>query len=377
MRLKNIKGFRIFNFNGHILQTFIWLAALGAVVMLFQKRVQRFQLVGIAQGQQRQIAATSTGRLKSLHVELFDPVVKEQVVAALDNSLLTAELATTQAEIERLQAELIATQDQLEVESADKDSQTITEHRRFAMDIEQSRLEILKLRAAIEPDLILLKNLQVEIDIENNLLQKGTIAAEYGLAKAQTQYDTLAKRIEENQNLLAQARLDFAKAEKRLVDFKEQELIYATVEVALEPIRRAINIQEKQIEELVLQSSTLILKSPFEGVVSQIFIRVGEAVLPGVPILTIIETTPTEIVAYTDEKQTDSLREGQRVELIKGGTEPKVAYSQVVSVGPAVELMPERLWRTPNVPQYGRPLLIKIPPELKLIPGEMVGVRGA
>jgi len=218
---------------------------------------------------------------------------------------------------------------------------------------------------------------QAEIDIENNLLQKGAITAKYNLAKAQAQYDTLAKIIEENQNLLDQARLDFAKAGKRLADFKEQELIYATVEVALGPIRKAINIQEKQIEELVLQSSTLILKSPFEGVVSQIFIRAGEAVLPGVPILTIIETTPTEIVAYTDEKQTDSLREGQRVELIKSGTEPKVAYSQVVSVGPAIELMPERLWRTPNVPQYGRPLLIKIPPELKLIPGEMVGVRGA
>jgi hypothetical protein len=38
--------------------------------------------------------------------------------------------------------------------------------------------------------------------------------------------------------------------------------------------------------------------------------------------------------------------------------------------------MPERLWRNPNLPQYGLPVLIKIPPGMELVPGELVGVRG-
>jgi len=39
-------------------------------------------------------------------------------------------------------------------------------------------------------------------------------------------------------------------------------------------------------------------------------------------------------------------------------------------------LMPERLWVNPNIPEWGRPILIKIPPGLELVPGELVGVRG-
>ena len=65
-----------------------------------------------------------------------------------------------------------------------------------------------------------------------------------------------------------------------------------------------------------------------------------------------------------------------RVELIKAGKPVRIAASQVVELGPSVELIPERLWVNPNVPEWGRPILIKIPPDLKLIPGELVGIKG-
>jgi hypothetical protein len=39
--------------------------------------------------------------------------------------------------------------------------------------------------------------------------------------------------------------------------------------------------------------------------------------------------------------------------------------------------MPQRLWRNPNIPQWGRPVLIDIPPGLSLVPGEVVGIRGS
>jgi hypothetical protein len=64
------------------------------------------------------------------------------------------------------------------------------------------------------------------------------------------------------------------------------------------------------------------------------------------------------------------------VELVKTSLPPQVAASKIVDIGPTVELIPQRLWRNPNVPQWGLPVLVEIPPGLKLVPGEVVGIRG-
>ena len=104
--------------------------------------------------------------------------------------------------------------------------------------------------------------------------------------------------------------------------------------------------------------------------------RAGEAILAGEPILTISEAEPGDVVAYVSEGQLSDIHENMEVKLIQNGKEPKVVSSQVVYLGPGMELMPERLWRNPNIPQWGRPMLIKIPPSLDLVPGELVGIRG-
>jgi multidrug resistance efflux pump len=146
--------------------------------------------------------------------------------------------------------------------------------------------------------------------------------------------------------------------------------------MALEPLGKAITVQEKRMEEISARRTALILKSPFDGVVSQIQARPGQAVLPGVPILTIAQSRPTEIIAYADENRAGQIRENMEVELVKTSPPAQIAKSQITHIGPAGELMPVRLLRNSNIPQWGRPFLIKIPPGLELTPGESVGIRG-
>ena len=64
------------------------------------------------------------------------------------------------------------------------------------------------------------------------------------------------------------------------------------------------------------------------------------------------------------------------MKLIKAGEPMQVTNSQVVSLGPQMELLPERLWPNPNMPQWGRPIVIKIPPGFNLVSGELVGIKG-
>ncbi len=63
------------------------------------------------------------------------------------------------------------------------------------------------------------------------------------------------------------------------------------------------------------------------------------------------------------------------VELVRNSDPPQIARSHVIHLGPAIEQLPNRLWRNPNVPQWGRPFLVEIPEGMDLIPGELVGIR--
>ncbi len=122
---------------------------------------------------------------------------------------------------------------------------------------------------------------------------------------------------------------------------------------------------------------TLKLTAPIDGIVSEIMHWPGEAVLASEPILTITEVKPTEIIAYAVEGQVNQIQKGMDVELIKK-SEPRkieIARSQIIYIGPIVEQLPARLWRNPNVPEWGRPFLVKAPPQMKLIIGEVVGIR--
>jgi len=70
------------------------------------------------------------------------------------------------------------------------------------------------------------------------------------------------------------------------------------------------------------------------------------------------------------------VKERMPVELIKTQMPAQPVSSKIRTIGPTIELMPQRLWRNPNVPQWGLPVLVEIPPGLKLVPGEVVGIRG-
>ena len=374
----------------HILPILVWLIVVACVVGLFARRTQRFEVMGIAQGQVRQIAANCTGRLTSMPVQLFDQVNLGQPVAVVNTILdneqpqdqLQAQLSTILAEIEHLTSQLVPTQDDLLAEKADRETNRLSDSRRFSVDVESARLEILRYRALIETDRIMMEDLSLEVQTIKELLAQEAVAP-YELQKAQLQYETLVKKIEENEQLLEQAKISLEQTQQRYDEYIRLKPHHPSVEDALEVIRKAIKIQERKMDELLVQiealepQKTLKLTAPIDGIVSQILHWPGEAVLASEPILTITEVKPTEILAYALEGQADQIHKGMAVELAKrGGSEKiEIARSQITYIGPIVEQLPARLWRNQNIPEWGRPFLIKVPPQMKLITGEVVGIR--
>jgi len=392
MKKKDSKKYRSGAWRRHLLSVLVWFGAIACIVGLFYHRAQRFEVLGMAQGRFRQISAPVDGRLRIVSVELFEKVSKGQVLATLDDEQqLNEQIAMVSAEIERLMAELIATQDVLTAEAANRETDKAIAQRRFSVDVENARLRILGLKTVIETDRMMLHDLALEVKITKQLLDEQAIAP-YEHQKAQGLYDALAKTIEENENLLARAEEDLKQTERRRDEFAQRQLVHPSVDSAIEVFHKAVTVQERMIDQFLTQLSKLVLKSPVDGVVVQIqaggvnqaalrrigegiLRKPGEFVLAGDPILVIAEERPRQVIAFIREDQLNLIREGTTVELIKSAEPAQIARSQVTYVGPAVEQMPPRLWRNPAIPQWGRPFLVKVPPQMKLIPGEQVGIR--
>ncbi len=376
-----------------IMPVLVWLVALACVIGLFYYRSQRFEVMGIAQGRLYEVAAPCDGQLSIVCVDLFDEVSRGQTLAVLSDELIKAQMATICAKIEHLMAQLIPTQEQLITDATNQETTHIRDQRRFSMDVENTRLRILELRALIASDRMTLEDLDMEVKILQELVQQNAIAP-YELERAQVRYNSQAKKMEENENLLQQANINLEQAQQRRDEFVQRQLQHPSVDNALEVIRKEANVQEKLLEQLLVQHDLLVIKAPAEGIIVQIqanannvalrrqgegiLRRPGEVVLAGDPILTIAERQPAQIVAYARENQLKWIGEGKTVELVElpqNSVKAQIARSQILRVGPTLERMPQQLWRNPNIPEWGRPFVIKIPPQMSLIIGERVGVR--
>lgn len=373
----------------HAVHVGVWLMAVAIVVWLFHQRTQRFQVIGIAQGQVRQVATNCAGRITNVSVQLFGRVAAGQVVAVVDTVLdnehqeemLRAQLGTISARIAQLVAQLVPIQDDLMASQVDREVNRISDLRQFKLDVETARLRILQLKAQLAGDRMTLADLASEMKIAEELVQKAAIAP-YELKKATAQHDGLAQSIVENAHLLEEAEVHLAQAQQRLEDYASQETFNPSAESALEPTRKEIAVEEGLMQEVSVQLNALAqrhaleLTSPVDGTVSQIWRAPGEAVTAGDPILTIAVTQPTEVIGYAMQGQLERVRENMAVEIAKVSAPGQPVTSRITYVGPAVEQMPMQLWQNPTMPQYGRPFKVKLPPELVVIPGEIVGIRG-
>jgi multidrug resistance efflux pump len=403
MKRINLRNYP-FRLRLHLLHILVWLAAVACVVGLFTRRSQRFEIVGMARSPVLHVSVNCEARLKTIPVKLFENVKKGQTVVIVDTVLdneqprleLQTQLDMILAEIEHLSAQLVPTQETLLADESDRLINRIARMRTFETDIENAKIQILSLRSQIAYDRIVLEDLAVEAKINRNLVEQKAIAP-YEQEKAQVQYNALAKKIEENENLLSQAKNDLEQAQQRREEYAKSLPFNPSVDDALEVIRKQITVQERLMDGVLAQlealkaRESLEIKAPIDGVVIPIQQRAnealtlrpgektigqpGEVVTAGEPILAIAQARPSEIVAYIGERLLGQLQENMPVKLIKDREPPQIARSQITQIGPTMELMPERMWLNPNIPQWGRPVLIEIPEGLELIPGETIGIR--
>ena len=394
----------------HFVPFVVWAGVVGIVVTLFSYHTSRCEMMGVAQGSVHQIAATCTGRLEIVSVKLFDKVRKGQVLAVVNGLLpdeptryeLRAQLAALQAGIAQITAESKATRAEYVAQVDSDKTEWVADGRSFATDASDAELRVLELTVEIETDQALADELDVSIKrfIVGGGLSDGNDVAVYDLQLLKAQQATFAKRIEYNKLAREQLQREVKAMIARESEFKgKHEPRLGTSDKDAEVVRsKQTEVLEREQDVILTQLASLEkrefleLKSPIDGVIipilgnsnevvlhragENLLRRAGEVVSPGEPIFAVVETEPREIIAYVNEKQLSRVQTGTAVKLVKNTEPAQMAMSQVTYVSPVLERMPERLWADSAIPQWGRAVLIGIPPGLKLVSGELVGIRG-
>lgn len=377
----NLRSSRLFL---RVLPVLVWCSAVLCVVGLFYRRTARFEVVGLAEPEVHQVAATCDARLVSVHYQLFDKVKAGDPVAVLstelDDEVIDAELDTIAADMNQIVAQLTELRNNYVAEITNRESEWWAEMRAFTADIVTTQRELRDANDLLEDNLAILDRTNREIEsfrIEHAADMGTDISLFNKLQTMERNRDKLLEQIERNKTKVAKYQQEYQEANDRKERYIKYRPISGTTD---EDAQRVIDIAkaafQRRIDALLARREPLVLTAPFDGYVSQIQFEVGEAVMQGVEILRIAKEKPRAIIAYANEGIVGDLSIGKRVEVVKGSEPPQKGPSTVTYIGPAVEQLPQRLWRNPNMPQWGRPLLIEIPADMKLIPGEMVGIRG-
>lgn len=367
------------------LPVFAWLAALAGVAVLFIHQGARVEFNGIATAQEQAITVAEAGYIKALPVRLYEEVKKGDTLAVIEIStlgveayntdLINAQRATAEAELERLKAELEAAEAQWEAESRDRTRDALDTQRRLAVDVEQARLNILEVKTDLEPNRAMLKDHELEVKIAEDLFKDNAIAS-YELQKIKNECEVIRQTVEADEQLLEQAEDNYAKAQLRLDEFNQFSPLHPSLTKIMEPFAKAVAVQEKLLEEIMRPRDTLVLTAPFDGVVSNLMYKAGQAVLRDIPIMTLVKPTPDYVTAWVPPKKMHNLRLDMPVQIVSRTAPLQAAESRITHISPSMELLPERMWKSPDYPEWGQVVIIPIQPGMKLVPNEIVSIKG-
>ncbi len=360
------------DFRRRVVPVLVWgLAAVVCAALMFE-RGRNVEYIGLAQAHVYEVSAAADGTLREVSVDLYTRVRPGDVLARLDDRHLLAEIEVAEAAIRQLEAELGAMQAQMDGGSAASDY--TADLRRFQIDEEDRRLETMSLKVELESEQIEEERLALEVRRAEQLLGEGLIS-EQEFDNARLAHRRVESRVAETRELLEETEAEYRAARARRIRYQSGLDAVASEQVQTLPLLQAIAVEDARLRQIQLQRESLTLRSPVHGQVSQILCRRGQAVVPGEPILTVTEPSVEEIVAYiaTDDPRRPAANDAVLVANLR--ERGRVGESVVIGVSPDMQLLPEQLWRTPQVPSYGLAVRIAAIPSLNLTPGEPVRVR--
>lgn len=332
----------------------VWLGAVAAIVWL-RHGPAGTAFPGMVDAARAHVAAQDDGQIAAVLVERHQAVARGQLLARLDDEPLRLRLQQARQQLERLQADRRAQEAELTAdlanEAATHTMDAAVERRRLMGDVESARIDALATRADIEEARVRLQGAMADAQRIETLARQG-LSAESELIRLRTEQDALGKRISELESLQSEQTARHEAARTRLHEFTRTRPATPSQDALLEPLRWRIQEQETEIERIAVDGHRLDLLAPFDGVIETVLLRAGEFVRTGTPVLTVVEPVARQILGYLPPAAVARATPAAAVAVLHATTGAELGSATIVSVSPAVVLVPERLWRDPRQQEW-------------------------
>ena len=333
-------------------------------------RVGPSPLVGEVQTVRSVVSAPVSGQLTQLPVVQFQHVKAGQVLGQItpaEPALLDAQVALAKARIDQVR---------VDYEPALRKQNNDVSYAGLRMNWLDSRTQLAVQLARtnyLAGELDRAKRFEAGLGANGVILRALDPAAGFAsladVQKAQGAFDEAVASIAERQKAIAeiQALLERIQPEELKLD----DEIPAGV-------RAAIAVEERNLQLLETQLAPRPVLAPIDGIVTALQHRAGEHVQSGDILLTITSGTPRTIIAYFRQPLNRETHVGQAVEIRARGGHRSAAQATITEIGPALEIIPGELLppkASGASSELGLPVLLAVPKDLGLHPGELVDLR--
>ncbi|MBI1178193.1 HlyD family efflux transporter periplasmic adaptor subunit [bacterium] len=324
----------------------VFVVALVTAAILWRNQATVPHLVGEVEALTGTVATIEDGMITDLHVDQLQPVQKGQAIAEFrvaDPESVRVKLANITAELQVMQSRM--TQDQ----------------QRLLQGYEQLRLDWLEQR-------VYLATARVELEYAESELARVT--------KLSTDKLVSEDELDRATTLASSRRAEVAEREKLVAELKDKLDHLAPDDATRfqssisEQLNQEIAAAEARLQ---LAAKPVTLTAPIDGVVTEIRHQSGERVARGETIVVITATTPRQIIGYLRPPLTLQPQPGDKVEVRTRNSHRDVGIAKILRVGGHFEAMaPNIAAANPGTSKLGLPVLVSLPDNLKLLPGEIV-----
>jgi len=343
-------GQRWREFRIRALPVFVFLLVLAGTVFMWANYLQPVGIVGLVETNAVNVVTVQAGLLSKLDLNRFDVVSNGQVlceVAPYDEDQLKAELGAIESSVNLVKARM----DLNELGNLDAATQL-----RLNLFLQETLLNIARTNL-LQADIVVARDKDL-MKPPNAVVPQ----AQYEIDVAKR--DALRSEVADRAKWVA----DSSKTLDEMGPYRTN--VFAAME---RTIRDDILKQQEQLKQL---QKPIVLKAPIDGTVSAVLHRTGERVAAGTPILSIASNGAKRIIAYIRQPLNFHPKVGDVLTVRTRTNRRRVSDAQILSVGTQLEtVMPILLPLPRPVPELGLPIALTLPPELNLLPGEIVDIR--
>ena len=271
-----------------------------------------------------------------------------QILAKLDTADIDAEIAVAEADRVKLEAEVRA---ELALVEQRLDTDVEALQRALALQREE-QLQVNAEAKAIDGELgrvrKLVEDRQAVLD-DLSALDLRHAAASALVAEKPRTVGLLSKQIKA--------------AEERRQRLTKQESAEAA------KLEADLGLAQKRIERLQQRRNGYMLRATHEGRVAAVDKQPGEVAQPGQPVIELVSARD-RVVACVPERIALGVREGDAARLWVRGQDGEPLRGVAQSLGPTVSELPQRCWRNPRIPQWGREVTIALEGPVELVAGQ-------